>query len=132
MKFNEVVAGVKLLGEVSWSTLSVEQAHASVTLVRLQHPRYELNTVLVRAGLHTLRMILPSPSRQEKKLRQLMTMLDQLNQNVVSKISGNHMFLKITVEDIVKLAERDRKSITLLQARSVIKEWCNVASAVAG
>eukprot|EP00974_Lingulodinium_polyedra_P006835 650717-Lingulodinium_polyedra.AAC.1 len=36
--FQEVAAGVALLLQVPWATVSVEQAHASVTLAKRQHP----------------------------------------------------------------------------------------------
>eukprot|EP00974_Lingulodinium_polyedra_P008462 807650-Lingulodinium_polyedra.AAC.1 len=56
----ELIAGVKLLQEATWSTCSVEQAHASVQMIRRHHPDYELNTLLLRSGIHTMRKLVPS------------------------------------------------------------------------
>ena len=69
--FLEVVAGVQLLQEVGWSTASVEQAHASVTLVKRHHPDYDMPTLLIRAGLHTLRLLLPGIDEASKAVRRL-------------------------------------------------------------
>eukprot|EP00974_Lingulodinium_polyedra_P082980 8036810-Lingulodinium_polyedra.AAC.2 len=51
--------GVRLMGDCSWSTTVTEQQHASVKLLQRHHPDWQLNSMLVRAGLHFLRRQLP-------------------------------------------------------------------------
>ena len=65
----ELVAGVRLLMEASWATSVTEQQHASVQLVQRRHPAYFLPLLLMRAGLHSLRRLLPSGDQDRRLVR---------------------------------------------------------------
>eukprot|EP00974_Lingulodinium_polyedra_P017244 1672015-Lingulodinium_polyedra.AAC.1 len=58
-------AGIKLLSQCPWGTTVAEQQHASVSLIHRHHPDYYLNTLMIRAGLHSMRRLLPKASDAE-------------------------------------------------------------------
>ena len=66
----QLVAGVSLLRHIVWISATVEQQHASATLVHRQHPGYGLPMICCRAIVHTSRMLFGTPPSEvvEEKL----------------------------------------------------------------
>ena len=54
--------------EIGWSTLSVEQMHATVTCLLRFHPEYEVNTLLARTIGLCLNRPVPNESADERRL----------------------------------------------------------------
>ena len=92
--FKELVQGVKLMLQVSWCTASVEQAHASVTLVRRMHPDYELEKTLVRAGVHTARRLMPVLGRAARAVQMLQEKYAKALKHPAGQATGRHMYLQ--------------------------------------
>ena len=67
----KLVEGVVLLQHLGWSSTTVEQQHASATLVKRQHHKYGLSMLCTRAMLHTSRLFyaVDPLDSQEKKLQ---------------------------------------------------------------
>ena len=97
---HEIAAGVRLLGECSWSTTTTEQMHASVTLLHRHHPSYELNTLLVRSGLHSLRRLVPGSSQEERMMVRLANSMDKLDSRQPQKITGRKVLFRDMVATI--------------------------------
>ena len=58
--------GLNLLMDVPWATTSVEQQHASCSMVARHHPDFERQTLVLNAGIHTFNRLLPSLSKAER------------------------------------------------------------------
>ena len=58
-------SALTLMREMPRSSASVEQQHASCTVVARHNPGYGEASLKVRALLHTLRHLLPGPTPQE-------------------------------------------------------------------
>ena len=65
----KLIEGVACLGDCPWTILSTEEQHASVKLIGRNHLEYTLEMLILRAFLHTLRRIMPSPSPEELQLQ---------------------------------------------------------------
>eukprot|EP00974_Lingulodinium_polyedra_P015336 1485133-Lingulodinium_polyedra.AAC.1 len=89
---------VRLLGDCSWSTTVTEQQHASVKQIQRHHPDYELNTLMVRSGLHSLRRLVPERTEQEKLQDRLELKVNQLLAKQHTKAHGRLIFLKEAIE----------------------------------
>eukprot|EP00974_Lingulodinium_polyedra_P075124 7279293-Lingulodinium_polyedra.AAC.1 len=51
-----------------WGASSAEQLHASATSSRKFHPEYGTETLMVRAFLRSLRLLMPGPTPEGKQL----------------------------------------------------------------
>eukprot|EP00974_Lingulodinium_polyedra_P096110 9315106-Lingulodinium_polyedra.AAC.1 len=100
----ELLWGLRLMAEVNWATTTTEQQHASVTLMQRHHPDYDLDKLLVRAGLHTFRKLLPGLTPEEKELQKLEKQLDRLEARQPDKVSGRLMFFKNMAEGLKERA----------------------------
>ena len=67
MDFNTraIKSALTLMREMPWSSASVEQQHASCTVVARHHLGHGKESLKVRALLHTLRHLLPGPTPQD-------------------------------------------------------------------
>lgn len=54
--------GARLLMDAPCGASSAEQVHASATIFRKYHPEYGTETLMVRAFLHSLRLLMPGPT----------------------------------------------------------------------
>eukprot|EP00974_Lingulodinium_polyedra_P092321 8945643-Lingulodinium_polyedra.AAC.1 len=70
--------GVVLFREYNWSTSTVEQARASVQMLRRRHPDYDLASVLFRAGVRVMRKLVAQVDKVARPARQLRRKLDRL------------------------------------------------------
>ena len=94
MGFNraQLVAAVSLFREIPWSSIPVEQSHASAAVLRRFHPEYSVEMLATRATLHQMRhLVQESPeSRVEARAAHR---LQELRHKVPEKVSGKHAFL---------------------------------------
>ena len=111
---DELVRGLKLMGDCPWTTTSTEQQHASATLIKRYHPDYVQDTVMHRAMVHSLRRLVPSRSEDEKQVEILRAKLQKLASKSPAKISGRQVFFK----QMVALAQTWRQ-----QGRALGNNW---------
>ena len=91
--------GLMLMQDCPWSSASVEQQHASATVIKRLHPEYGQETLMVRAFLHSMRLLLPGLSPDEKKLKREGLRLQRLRATNPDKITGRHVY----VQDLVSV-----------------------------
>jgi hypothetical protein len=88
-----LVEAVSLFKHIGWSSTTVEQQHASATLVRRQHKKYGAQQLCTRAALHTARLfytIDPVLEEEQKLQRKLREQLDKTS----ARIPGNAVLFK--------------------------------------
>lgn len=117
----ELKAGIRLLMECPWATSTVEQQHASLQLVHRQHPDYHMQTLLLRAGLHTLRRLLPTKSREEVLLESLTRKFQQCLQSKGKAVTGRMMYLKEWAKLLVNKREKEGRPVPLGSLQSIMK-----------
>ena len=93
-RFTEVLEGVRLLRELPWSTKSVEEQHASVSLMSRHHPEYSEVMLQERATLHTLRKLMPKPSPEQQLVQKLEMQLQKLQRRRPGHIFARQAFCK--------------------------------------
>ena len=118
----EIAAGVRLLGECSWATTTTEQMHASVTLIHRHHPSYELNALLVRSGLHTIRRLVPGSSQEEKLMERLNKTMNKLDSRQPNKVTGRVAMFR----DIVKTLKDTARSEGQTLSAATIRKVCRI------
>ena len=93
----QVALGVALFREVSFSTVAVEQAHASAACIHKYHPAYESLMLSTRATLHQSRHLFLTPpgDRVEAKAA---GKLATMKQKSPFKASGSNAFLASLME----------------------------------
>eukprot|EP00971_Amphidinium_carterae_P227876 4519909-Amphidinium_carterae.1 len=84
---------IALLKEISVTTLVVEQAHASATVMRRQHLLYQKEVLCCRAFMHTIRSLF-SPSIEETRQATLLHRADQIKSKQPQKINGKGIFMR--------------------------------------
>lgn len=83
--------GVALLREVPWSSVPVEQAHASAAVLHRFHPGYSEDLLSTRATLHQCRHLFQNPdlAKEDKAQKRL----EAMQRRNPEKTSGPHAFL---------------------------------------
>ena len=87
-----IADGLKLLGEVSWTTCGVEQGHGSVAVIHKLHPEYCVPTIAARSLLHQARSLFASPS-QALPIPRAQKRLEKMLGSQPERIGGKHVFL---------------------------------------
>ena len=87
-----IADGLKLLGEVSWTTCGVEQGHGSVAVIHKLHPEYCVPTIAARSLLHQARAMFARPS-QARPILQAQKKLAKLLASKPEHISGKQIYL---------------------------------------
>eukprot|EP00974_Lingulodinium_polyedra_P078251 7577169-Lingulodinium_polyedra.AAC.1 len=85
---------LNLLADCPWSTLTVEQQHATASKIRKVHPQYGAETLRLRALLCTARHLLPRPMDEEKQVTVALAKAHRLSRRNVNKISGRHIYVR--------------------------------------
>jgi hypothetical protein len=113
-------AAVALLREIPWSSVPVEQAHASAAVLHRFHPEYALGVLATRATLHQCRHFWLEPpevakeAKQERQVGRLARMSPQ-------KTSGKHAFLAHLME-AAKEALPPQAKLAQSTVRQIVKE----------
>ena len=94
MGFNrsQLVAAVSLFKEIPWSSIPVEQSHASAAVLHRFHPEYSVEMLATRATLHQMRHLFQDPAESRVEARAAHR-LQKLKHKVPEKVSGKHAFL---------------------------------------
>ena len=102
----EVVAGINLFKEASFTTVIVEQAHASGALIMRRHPQLNTESLLCRMTVHNCRMLF-CDSHLEKQLSNLNSLLEKINKQMgnVHRTGAKEMYIKALIAE----AKKDRE-----------------------
>ena len=84
---------LRLLGEVPWTNLIVEQQHGSLAALRRFHPEYGQETLCCRATLKLLSRLLPQHAEEERQLEDNRVELAKLRRKQPEKAGGRQLFI---------------------------------------
>ena len=101
-----IVAAIRLIREIPFSTRVVEQVHAYAAAACKFHARYGLEAVRCRGFVSLLNLLQPRPSSQEKVLHKVRGHLDRLHSRMRSKIGAKQLYVK----DLMDVGATFRKS----------------------
>ena len=93
-----LVEGVGLLQHVGWSSTTVEQIHASATLVKRVHHTYGLQMLTARAFLHTARLFYAVDPLVKEAEKLKLKLQGQLEGTTAIRIPANAMLYKQVME----------------------------------
>ena len=98
---SEVVAGITLFNEASFSTHIVEQAHALCSLIMRRHPMLETSSLLCRMTVHNCRMLICRCPFQKAALTRYPT-FGNIGKQIanVHKAGPKQMYLKALIGEV--------------------------------
>jgi len=114
--------GLMLIQDCPWSSASAEQQHASATVMKKFHPEYGQETLMVRAMLHSMRLLLPGLSPEEKKLKREELRAQRLQARNPEKISGRHVYVKDLVSTGLTMKFSGSKEVPANLSQIVLKK----------
>ena len=117
---SELKAALRLCREVPWGTKVVEEIHASGSCVRKFHPEIATEPLRIRAHVHALRRVLPTPSAEEKKEQRLLCRLANLEKRQPQKLGGRQALFQELMMIIAKWKQEGRK-VDAETTRAVMK-----------
>jgi hypothetical protein len=90
---NLCLEGLAALSKVSWTTLSVEQGHASASGLMKMHREYGRATLMARSMIMQFQPLLRELP-EERRLREAEKQYDTLGRKQPQRINGRHLFIK--------------------------------------
>lgn len=90
---NQILAGLCLAEEASWSTAVTEQGHGSASSIMKGHKQYGSASMTAKAMLHMVKPLLQQ-SLEHKKIETLQARLRTLEKRSPSKVSGRHIYVR--------------------------------------
>lgn len=117
---DKLISAVQLLREVPWSSVPVEQAHASAAVLHRFHPEYGVGVLATRATLHQCRHFWLEPPEVTKEARQA-TKIKNLTRKAPEKASGKHAFLAHLMESAKATLPANAK-LSQATVRQIVKE----------
>ena len=106
-----LIGVLKLLAQCPWSTLPAEQQHGSLSLLHRWHPEFSLRSLLSRSLLHQAVRLLPSESKLDKRVSQVLRKVAKLDRADPSKTTGSHMLVQALCK--VVSDRKDRRSLNI-------------------
>jgi hypothetical protein len=103
--------GLELLLDCPWSTASAEQQHASATLMKKYHKEYSTESLRLRSLGHTLRLLLPSLTPEEKQRQKAHTTLARLESKRPQHFGGRQLYFKELMREAASWKENKRKAL---------------------
>ena len=118
---------------IMWSSFSsAEQVHASATMFRKSHPEYGTETLTARAFLHSLRLLMLGPKREEKQISAQARRVTALLSQRPEHLAGRQVF----VQDLTSVAASWKQEGRVLPPsvqKSIMrrhgKKWNSMAAA---
>ena len=97
----ELIEGLMLFREISFTTIIVEQAHTSGSVAMRRHPALETHSLIVRMILHNCRMLF-CHCRLEKQLSHLQSLLERTEKQLsnVSYTGPRQMYVNALLEEV--------------------------------
>ena len=105
----KVQSAVALLRECAWTSHQSERQHASGAQVKKHHAELGLETMVLRAYLHSICQQLPSKSVRHTKAARLQRKMASLLRKSPARVGGRQMFFKDILEKM-RLANAKRPS----------------------
>ncbi len=90
----QLIQAIRLLGHCPWSTTSVEQQHGSCGTIHRHHPDYSLETLMVRAGFHSMRKLIDDEAGSSNEVKKLEAQVDRLFRKVPQRVGARLIFFK--------------------------------------
>lgn len=103
---NQIKQGLELVLDAPWGTASAEQQHASATLIKKHHKEYNTETLRLRSLCHTLRLILPTISVEDKQIHKAQASLAKLSSKRPQNFGGRQLYLR----DLMRVAKDWKKT----------------------
>ena len=120
---------VRLIGDVVWVTVVIEQLHAHCALMSRFHPEYGLAMLLARGMLCTMCKLLPSLTKTEKEVAKLTKAKDRLDrkrprragprQRFFADLANRAMDTRVTPETTTL----DKRDLAKVLMKSFDKRW---------
>ena len=89
-----------LLGQCSWSSMPAEQQHGSLSLLHRWHPDYGLESLVSRALIHQAVRMLPSESKLDKQVSNVIKKVEKVDRMNPEKATGSHLLVSAMVKVI--------------------------------
>ena len=90
---HQLNSALLLLLEIPWTSLMVEQMHASAATLTRLHPNMELEAILVRAGISGLHRLIPKPTVLERQIASLKATLKTFFLKHRIPVTGRHLYV---------------------------------------
>ena len=91
---SQIKQALSLLMDAPWGTQSVEQGHASATMVKKAHPDFGKESLVLRAFFHSFRRLLPSSSEKGRHAAGPQQNLERLLNKSPNKVSARNLYFK--------------------------------------
>ena len=110
---SQLVGVIELLGQRSWSSLTAEQQHGSLSALHKWHPHYGDERLVARSLLHQMVRLLPSLSKADKEMNKIARAMEKLDRKVPERAGGQHMLVKAIVS--VARGRKEHFSFSLIR-----------------
>lgn len=104
----ELELGVRLMGQLGWSTKVVEQGHAAASVVMKCHRQYGSHTMQGRSFLVQARPLLQGDV-EDKVIGQLRERIHKLERLQPQRVGGRHMYMKSLREQAATMQAAGRQ-----------------------
>ena len=118
----QLVEGLHLMREVPWSTMTVEQMHATLKMLMRHHPEYGRKTLTGRMMVLLLNRCLPRQTKLEKQLAMALQQERKLRSRNELKAGVEHMYAKLLFEAARGKLEVNPGSLPAGYAKQIIKK----------
>jgi hypothetical protein len=92
VQIEEVIDGVKVMGEAPWTSKGVEEQHGSIAVLHKYHPDLSSSSLAVRAFLHICRALF-RPDADSKALGRLRAKCERLADNRGRSVSARNEYI---------------------------------------
>lgn len=100
-----ILAGISLIGQMSWSSMVVEQGHSACTRILRHHPQYHASMMAARSFFMQASTLLTG-CQLERRLDRVRKRMARLKRKCPSKLSGR----SVIASDLMRIAQNKRKA----------------------
>ena len=116
----QLVKTLKLIADVPWTTMTVEQQHGTMAALRRHHPEYSAETLCARSMVLQLRRLLLTPSEDERLFKKMSIQIRQITAKNPSKAGGKQVLLS-RLHDILRNKTWDTREKPKTAAQTLLK-----------
>lgn len=95
---------ITLIGQTSFSTLVVEQLHASAAMISRYHPEYQLAQLMGRSMIYTINKILPRPCKLQRNVSKYEKQLATLEKRCPSRAGARQTYMGVIMAGALERA----------------------------
>ena len=107
---HDIKQGISLILECPWSIRCAEQLHASLSLIKRYHPDGGQESLVVRAGIHSMRLLLPELSELQRKEARCCDRLSRLSRQQYFKVLVDLCVAKRRAQGLTGAGGQDEKN----------------------